>query len=271
MSGKHWLEREPSQSPGLQRIQEAQQAAALAKTQEAQRVCEAEMAKIEAERKKLEMIARIEQKTAQVLPLLEEIRDFANRAGIHPVGNVPWKDSSKTIKIDPEFILTSKPEVKMKEGNELEISSWRDDVAREIELRYSYKGYKARFETVSDGLIDGSQWREFAGWKDAALFFGIKLRIKRDGSVGISKYETVHIPASGGRGGCSAHDEVRTVEVLLPEKVLEIKPILAEAFHEPLLLRVEPIHNIIQEVTSQPEPQASTGIGGLVKGFLGIK
>lgn len=270
MSGKHWLEREPQDSPGLQRIREAQQVVALAKVQEAQRVRETEMTKREAKQKRLEMIALIEQKTAQVLPLLEEIRDFANQAGIHPVGNVPWKDSSETIKIDPEFILTSKPEVKMKQGNELGISSWRDDVAREIELRYSYKGYKARFETVSDGLINGSRWSKFAGWKDAALFFGIKLRIKRDGSVGVSKYETVHIPASGGRGGCSAHDEVRTVEVLLPEKVLEIKPILAEAFHEPLLLRVEPIPNI-QEVISQPEPRTYTSVTDLVKGFFGIK
>lgn len=132
MSGKHWLEREPQNSPGLQRIREAQQAVALAKAQEAQRAREAGVAVREAEQKRLEMLARIEQKTAQVLPLLEEIRDFANQARTYPIGLIAIASDSEVVPdIDQEAIV---------EIADIENPNIPLKVERLIDLKYGYGG-----------------------------------------------------------------------------------------------------------------------------------
>jgi len=268
MSGNNWLERDQSQSPGLLRIKEAQQAVVLAKTQEAQRAHGREAAKQEAERKRLEMIAKIEQKTAQVLPLLEEIKDFANLKKIYPVG--------KNLLGDAHF----------ERENDLELVGEADvcngKYPRMLELRYAYRGRVTKY-SYSD--FDTGAVPE--GTKDAALLFGIRIKVDEDASAKIYKIEEVIIPSHGpyksqpvGRGGGSelvpaSGPSMRIAEKWndLPDSTDEIRRLVADAFYDPAYLGSEELL-FRQEVVPQPkqsEPQVSTGIGDLVKGFLGIR
>ena len=330
MSQNNWLERDPKDSPGLQRIREAQQAATLAKTQEAQRVRQAEMAKIEAEQKRLEMIARIEQKTAQVLPLLKGIKDFVNQTGMYPLGPEPkpvttelnWlKFSSLEIssplslgsglQLAPTYQISDyrglnreKEFCEIADGAEFQLSNELLNVVlsreinvienasitvgriarasnfellgRVLQLGYGYKGYAQREIQEWSGKGEDMTPSTVLLTVEASVCYGIKLRIDNNGELEIRKQKTKIFPAQKIPKVYSSYSPEHEVLTNWWEKLSSenssLRISLAEAFHNPVYLGVGelPRH---QEIVPQPElgPQESTGIGSLVKGFLGIK
>lgn len=255
MSGKNWLERDPKDSPGLQRIREAQQAAAIAKAQEAQWAREAAIAAQEAERKRLEMIARIEQKTAQVLPLLEEIRDFANRTGTYPLGLI--KRETPTGLNEVVCIAKIKSHDGLKHLPE-----------KFLEVSYGYKTVHYNISRQTDFDVGG----DLGSSEVMAECFGIRLRVDNNGKTWLYKQNFKYIPAHDGVRGTSWPATTQVIEnwVGVPDEETEIKTFLAQAFHNPVYLGTKkpPFR---EKVAPQPEPQANTGIASLVKGFLGLK
>jgi hypothetical protein len=256
MSGKHWLERDPSQSPGLRRIQEAQQAAVLAKTQEAQWAREAEMAKLETKQKRLEMIVKIEQRTAQVFPALEEIRNFANTTKSFPLGIIS----------DPDVRITDPSRAEV--YPEIVPSGWG-----EIQLQFGFKGLKHCEGSVTD-------FGSYPDWEEEkSVLFGIRLKVEPDKVLLFQRKEKkVFIPgkpSTGGRGGSYGNEPYTKVVYEekwqeLPNDETKLKNKLAIAFHDPVYLGTGRLP-FRQEVTSQPDLQASAGISDLVKSLLGLK
>lgn len=276
MSGNYWLERDPKDSPGLQRIQEAQQAAATAKAQAEQQAHGAAIAAQEAERKRLEMIARIEQKTAQVLPLLEEIRDYANQTGTYPLGEDYDKKAWLEQGLTPKIEIIRKAEI-TEFSYDLNIYD-PNKPAKSIELKYGYRGYSPRYGRESDGQIDGSSWRVFEGWANAVVFYGIKLKIANDGTPTVLKKETVHVPYNPGsssgraqREPVPAHDEVRVFETLLPEDPNLQKDMLSLIFHDPVHLETVESPPVRQNKDKPEVVDIPTDIFGSIRALLGIK
>lgn len=274
MSGKHWLEREPQDSPGLQRIREAQQAVVAAKAHEEKRSCEAKIVAQEAEQKRLEMLARIEQKTAEILPVLKEVRNFANTTKTFPLGII----SNRRVKITDPLRIVVTPKITNADGFS-EIQLRNGFQGGEIQLRYGFEGLEYREGNSNDFGTD-PDWDE-----KTSVLFGIRLKVDVDKVSLFRKIEKeVFHPASGphtivwGRGGSTqyeGHEPYTEIEYgeewqQLPDDKTKLKSELAAAFHDPVYLGTEPLP-LSQEVASQSEPRAGTGITGLVKGFLGLK
>lgn len=231
--------------------------------QEAQWAREAEIAKIEAEQQRLKMIALIEQKTAQVLPLLEEIRDFANTTKTFPLGttsgsSVTVTDSSRVVVI-PEIV-----------GNGL----------GEIQLQYGFKGLEYYY-TEGDDLNSGGH-----GKSETYVLFGIRLKVNPDEVLLFRRREEkIFVPScedhtilagKGGSIGIKGHGSYTKAVYKeewqrLSDDKAKLKVELADAFYDPSYLIDRDFPSFPRKVIFQPEPQTSTGIAGLVKGFLGLK
>lgn len=269
------MERDQSQSPGLQRIQEAQQAAVAAKAQAEQQTREtaiaAQKATQEAKRRwseTIERTARIE----QVLPLLEEIRDFANRTGTYPLAAT---DRTETYPRGHEFSLVKKeglPKIIEKATITLNKNSFsvkRPDNVEIIDLKYSFHGVVPSGHSRGHGddvyFVSDNQ--------DVTIEQGIRLKVYRpSGLVGLCRQKAEKEPEwhSSKWGTLGGHTIIEETCEMLPNDEISLKRILSEAFHDPIYLGTEPFPFHQEEIT-QPEPQASTGILDLVKGFLGLK
>lgn len=262
MSGKHWLERDPKDSPGLQRIREAQQAAAAAKAQIEQQAREAEIASREEKRKMSETIQALElakRRIKQFVPYLEEIKDFANETNTFPLPH-PFPRDQYSI---TSTALIEKATIQLKD----------DGTHAYALLSYGYPGCIE----VSGKVDYGDYTNDYSAVYPTIVHVGIELRSDRIHGEEILKRDLVEIPEVKdryeGRGWVYGHpEEIRGVDryVPLPATEPEIKQVLAEAFHDPIYLGAK-LPPFLQEVTSQPEPQANTGIADLVKGLLGLK
>lgn len=293
MSGNNWLERDPKDSPGLQRIREAQEAAAAAKAQAGQQAREAAIAAQEAERKRLEMIAKIEQKTAQILPLLEEIRDFANRNRCFPIGVFPdelvpdtfggsSEDMGELVKspnpkvVSPAVIFTSRAGTiqYLQKSSGLtpptSILLEKVDTASQeadISVAYGFQGKLRRKVEYQRGDNVGYETEEH----NVLFNYGVRIHVSADGvallqqgAQGILSHNHFGVFHRGGK-------KLSESWIELPGNDNARKQLLAEAFHNPAYLGAEEFY-IPTEPTFQPiEPQTNTGIGSLVKGLLGLK
>lgn len=280
MSGKNWLERDPKDSPGLQRIREAQQIVAIAKAQEAQRASKAVIVaqEMDQERSKVfEKAAKID----RVLPLLEEIRDFANQTETYPVAaadrTATWPSGDDFFLVNsgglPEIVKKSGITAKANELVETEVLSSGLPILQNVEvvdLKYGFHGViSGTWHDGHDDVYESGSWE-----KDVTIEQGIRLRVYRPGGLVELCHQKVNkIPERhwGGRGATfGGYTMIEETWKTLPNDEVSLKRALSEAFHDPVCLGTEPLP-LSQEVASQSEPQAGTGITGLVKGFLGLK
>lgn len=288
MSNNNWLERDPKDSPGLRRVQEAQQAADLAKAQEAQWAREAEIVAQEVEQEYLKVYEKAA-KIDQVQSLLQEICDFANLTKTYPVAAAdrlaaegPTESTFRGHEFFlvnsgglPEVVEKSRITVKAIRHAVTEVHPSGVPVLRDIEvvdLKYGFHGVIGGTWVVDNDFV-----QESGSWdKDVTIEQGIRLRVyPPSGLVELCHQKVNKIPKrhSGGKwGGGGGYTNIEETWKVLPNDEASLKRVLSEAFHDPICLGVGefPRH---QKIDPQPEPelQVNTGIGGLVKGFLGIK
>ena len=129
MSGQ-WLERKPDQSPGLQRLELIKATIAKKRLGEERLIEKRQVAVQEAEQKRAEAIVSVEQKTAEITPLLYEIRDFANRTGMYPIG---LDYSSRDLLEIPNIVIKAEVEVADAENPNVP-----KKIERSINLKYGF-------------------------------------------------------------------------------------------------------------------------------------
>ena len=281
--GRHWLEREPDQSPGLRRIRDARQAATAARTQEKQRVREAETATQEAGQKRLEMLARIEQRTAQVTPLLEEIRDYANQTGTYPVAltdDLYLQEGTPQIVKKADILRARRRVVEKELRNPAMLPTSQSgtdvkDLEEIIDLRYGFRGR----EHVTSVVGTGDYMSEVGGVMDVTFEHGLRLKIiGSTGKIELLRRKTVRIPARGGRFSSSfEHDEIVDDWQPLPTDDSSRKKMLADAFYDPIRLGGSDLpfissaahtSGVLEQGGKEPSP---VGLLEIAKGFLGLK
>ncbi|GEM_PF-7113727 len=269
MSGNNWLELDPSQSPGLRRIQEAQQAATLAKAQEAQRALAERLAKEAAEKdlrnreSHREMV--VKQRISEISPLLAEIRDFANKTKTYPVSEtyVKWHkgDSQELI-----------------EAAETRITKVDSDGFGYIDVSYAHRGKAMRAEADHDpdSVHTHYHYVDFP----AACFDGIRIRMSGDtGAMELLSHREVLVPSkkptadhwtSGGRSSGFVHGEPGWAEHIeqqnfwnsLPSDKHAMRQALADAFHDPMQLDTQELFE------SYARPEVSQRGDKILESFL---
>ena len=210
MSG-NWLERKPEQSPGLQRFGLIKDAIAKKLTEEERLTKKREAVIQETERKRFEVIVGVEQKTAEIMPLLVEIRDFANSTGTYPIGLAysprdPLEIPNVVIKAEVAVLDAENPNVPKK-------------IERSIDLKYGF------------------------GDIQTPRTYGIKIRIDHDsGQTELLRQKIRVVPGQIvlKTNFVPKHEVVIDEWVAFPDDSSSQKKILAEAFHDPVLFKSLP-------------------------------
>lgn len=263
MSARHWLERDPSQSPGLQRILETQQAAATAKAQAEQQAHEAAIAAQEARQQRTAQEILVGDLTDRILPTMEEIKDFANRTKAYPIG-----DKGRNYLVSP---------LKLINPAAVEVSRSFEPVV-DIRLVYGFRGSRIGSKRICDDWVDRTY--------ETVEGYGINARIVANNDraeilVLTQKTEIETLPATPGGNFAKVYhppkperkvkrDINEWVKIENPFDDESIKHCLGEAFHNPVHL--DEINSpMLQAASLQPESQTSMGIASLIKGLWGLK
>lgn len=207
MSGQ-WLERKPDQSPGLQRLELIKATIAKKRLGEERLIEKRQVAVQEAEQKRAEAIVSVEQKTAEITPLLYEIRDFANRTGMYPIG---LDYSSRDLLEIPNIVIKAEVEVADAENPNVP-----KKIERSINLKYG-------FGDVRDPRT-----------------YGIKIRIDHEsGQTELLRQKIRVVPGQIvlKTNFVPEHEVVVDEWVAFPDGLSSQKKILAEAFHDPVLFK----------------------------------
>lgn len=236
MSGNNWLERDPSQSPGLLRVQEAQQTKIAKGKKEAEEAIRQREQNNAENARKLQLQIRqkeTQQKLASMKPVLEEIRDFANRTKTYPI-------TSNCVNDNSEIVLFKGAEVVKKEG--------------ELELNYAFRGEES-VSVLESWDPDHPNSNHYSSYRSPAVHFvGIQLRANNEtGEIELFSRRSVTVPAVkeiephwvSGKGGYHSqgvreHEAYQKIEecwVPFPDDIKRAQQLLAERFHDPMDLR----------------------------------
>lgn len=231
------------------------------------------------------------------MPLLEEIRDFANKTKTYPLGpvqfekyneqepspfrGVPFRDPEHIFVcgLNDEIRFTQTVPQLVKEAT-IRISSYggmyASDNGRILEVKYGFEGIEYDHSYIDEGF--STQCR-LPRSTPVTICYGVRLRMAiagtQIGDIELCQQReeevTRRVNAEEAREArargltIEPHILLREEWVPFPAKPGEQKAMLAEAFHNPAYLGTT-------DKFAQPvEPQTNTGISGIVKGFLGLK
>lgn len=229
MSGKHWLERDPSQSPGLQRIQTMRQAAkdsdaALAEIAKQEKILATEM-----DRKLKEGLRVAQNKFNKLSTSLQQIVDYANVQGAYPLGSVLEDTDGYCLdSTNPQVIRKAEVRFNPKDAS--------------YELRYGFSAHTTAGKPIYDS--DSSHHYPLP----AEMFFGMKLRLgAEEGEVLVlRRRETTKLEERRAfRSGIPLEPEetkyLQEEWIPVPTESENVKVVLTEAFHNPVYLGSEVI------------------------------
>jgi hypothetical protein len=242
------LERDPSQSPGLQRIRAVQQAAAVAREEEKQQELARQLATkvaVEEEQRRQSRLAEVKIKMTTLIPLLEEIKDFANRREFYPTS-------------DQCLAIHDKPDVLIQKAR-IEKSLDELDEVGYLEVNYAHRGTK--YDDVSTGDPDHPYSTNVVRFP-AACYVGVRLRVNgKTGEVELFSKHEVTIPAvetvephwvghgkasyrSEGVMGHKAYQRMENCWIPFPDDEEQRRQILAATFHDPTHLNLKGLWEI---------------------------